>query len=255
MSSSYAILGATGNTGQALLQVLLSVPEYQIHEYCRSKEKLMSLSPGIADNDQVQIFEGSLEDAELLSNCLRGTRAAFLAVASTINVPGCTIAQDTAHRVISACERLKKQNERVPKLIVLSSASLDHHLMSDQPTLLLRILYCAFQYVYDDLKEAEKFLRSQGDLVSATFVRPGALCHDAQRGHRLDMEHARFPMSFLDLAAGMVEIANDDGGRYDMTGVAVSATANGVSFPSDAPLAILKGLLYYLMPWTYRFLE
>ncbi|KAK5707340.1 hypothetical protein LTR17_020791 [Elasticomyces elasticus] len=211
---TYAVLGATGNVGTALLNILLQSPDRKINAYCRSKPKLLRLVPRIADNKQVEIFEGSLNDIKLVANCLRGTRAAFLAVASTANVPGCTIAQDTARQVVTACETLKQENERRPKLIVLSSASVDHSLMSDQPTLLLRVLYCAFQYVYDDLKAAEQFLHSQEDLVSATFIRPGALCNDDQRGHELDLQHAKFPLSFLDLAAGMLEVAENDSRRF-----------------------------------------
>ncbi|KAK4985846.1 hypothetical protein LTR50_005700 [Elasticomyces elasticus] len=223
--SSYAVLGATGNIGQALLKVLLQSPGSQIHAYCRSKQKLMKLLPNITDNKQVDVFEGNLDDIELLVNCLSGTRAAFLAVALTENQPGCTIAQDTAHIVVSALERLKSKNERLPKLIVLSSASLDHQLMPGSPEFLLNTLYRAFSNIYDDLKEAEKFLRSKDSIVTATFVRPGALCSDKQKGHVLSMESAKMPLSFLDLAAGMVEIADADGDRYDMKGVAISEEA------------------------------
>ncbi|KAK4994287.1 hypothetical protein LTR66_005655 [Elasticomyces elasticus] len=223
--SSYAVLGATGNIGQALLKVLLQSPDSQIHAYCRSKQKLMKLLPNITDNKQVDVFEGNLDDIELLVKCLSGTRAAFLAVALTENQPGCTIAQDTAHIVVSALERLKSKNERLPKLIVLSSASLDHQLMPGSPEFLLNTLYRAFSNIYDDLKEAEKFLRSKDSIVTATFVRPGALCSDKQKGHVLSMESAKMPLSFLDLAAGMVEIADADGDRYDMKGVAISEEA------------------------------
>ncbi|KAK4962281.1 hypothetical protein LTR66_012729, partial [Elasticomyces elasticus] len=218
--SFYAVLGATGNVGQALLKVLLQSPENHIHAYCRSKQKLVKLLPSITDNKQIDVFEGNLRDIELLVNCLSGTRAVFLAVALTENQPGCTIAQDTAYVVVSALERLKSKNERLPKLIVLSSASLDHRLMPDSPGFLLNTLYCAFSNVYDDLNEAEKFLRSKDSLVTATFVRPGALCSDTQKGHVLSMQSATMPLSFLDLAAGMVEIADADGDRYDMKGVA-----------------------------------
>ncbi|EON65066.1 hypothetical protein W97_04301 [Coniosporium apollinis CBS 100218] len=252
--SSYAVLGATGNVGQALLKVLLQSPDSQIHAYCRSKQKLTKLSPGITENKQVNVFEGNLDDIELLVNCLSGTRAVFLAVAQTENQPGCTIAQDTAHVVVSALERLESKNERLPKLIVLSSASLDHRLMSDSPKFLLNTLYRAFSNIYDDLQEAEKFLRLKDSLVTATFVRPGALCSDMQKGHVVSMESAKMPLSFLDLAAGMVEVAEEDGDRYDMKGVTVSPTAKDVSFPWDAPLGLLRGLLFHFLPWTYRFL-
>jgi uncharacterized protein YbjT (DUF2867 family) len=102
---SYAILGATGNVGGAVLKVLLQSLDAQIHAYCRSKQKLAKLSPEILDNKRVQIFKGTLEESELLANCLRGTRAVFLAIAQSGNKPGNTIAIDTARQVISALER------------------------------------------------------------------------------------------------------------------------------------------------------
>ena len=110
--SPYAILGSTGNTGQALLKVLLQSPDNQIRAYCRSKQKILKLSPGIADDKQVQIYEGELEDVELLASCISGTRAVFLVVAVNENIPGCSVACDTAHAVVAALEQLQLKNER-----------------------------------------------------------------------------------------------------------------------------------------------
>lgn len=252
--SSYAILGATGNVGQSLVQVLLQQPNQQIHAYCRSQKKLEKLQPGVSQNNQVQVFEGSLQDTALIAKCLQHTRAAFLAVAQTGNMPGCSIARDTAHAVISALELLKEQGERLPKLIVLSSASTEHRLMSETPHFMLHTLYCAFSNVYDDLKEAERFLRSKESLVSMTFIKPGALSNDSQKGHVLSLETAKSPVSFLDLAAGMVEVANDDGERYELKSVAVNSTAKDVAFPWQAPMVLLSGLLFHYFPWTYKYL-
>ncbi|KAL2071179.1 hypothetical protein VTL71DRAFT_12414 [Oculimacula yallundae] len=128
--------------------------------------------------------------------------------------------------------------------------------MSSLPAFVLDILYRANSYIYDDLREAEKYLRSEQNstLVSATYVRPAALSHDDQKGHYLSTSAAEMPLSFLDLAAGMVEIAQDEGGRWDTKGVAVCPKAKDVSFPRDAPLLLLKGLLFHFLPWTYRFL-
>ncbi|KAH9212210.1 hypothetical protein DL95DRAFT_464253 [Leptodontidium sp. 2 PMI_412] len=164
---TYALLGATGSVGQAILTTLLESPDNKIQAYCRSKEKLTKLSPTIASSTQVQVFEGSLQNTSLLANCLRGAKAAFLTVAEVSNKPGCSIAQETAHAVVSARSLLKKENHptpHLPKLIVLSSASLDHNLMSNTPKLILNILYCANSYIYNDLREAESYLRSSHEL-------------------------------------------------------------------------------------------
>src|ERR1700761_3945869 len=160
MSSCYAVLGATGSTGGSLLTVLLQRSNVKIHAYCRSKQKLLKQFPGIEDNQNVEIFAGPLEDTELMANCLSGTRAAFHAVAVNHNQPGCSICMDTAKIVVAALKELKLKNQRLPKLIVLSSSSTEHRFVQQVPRIIEGILYYAFSYVYDDLKEAEKFLRS-----------------------------------------------------------------------------------------------
>lgn len=249
--SNYAVLGATGNCGQALLDVLLQSPQNTVKAYCRSRDKLVRLQPGIEQNSQIQVYEGSVSDTDLLAECLSQTHAAFLTVATTKNIPACSIAQDTAFAVVMALEKLAKQNQRLPKLIVLSSASTDHRLMGSVPTFARNMLYRAFSYIYDDLKAAETYLRSKEHLVTATFARPGALAYDLQRGHVLSTKEAVSPVSFLDLAAGMIEIAKAHGDLYDMKGVAVNPTSNDVAIPWGSSMLILEGLLYHFFPWTY----
>lgn len=110
---TYAMLGATGNTGLNILRVLTKTQSYaqdpvHIHAYARSKSKLLSSHPDAASDDRVSIFAGVLEDLDLLASCLKGANAIFLAVAVSDNIPGCQIAQNTASLVIEALERLKQ---------------------------------------------------------------------------------------------------------------------------------------------------
>ncbi|KAG4440072.1 hypothetical protein IFR05_004465 [Cadophora sp. M221] len=244
---TFAVLGATRSVAQALLTILLESPDNKIQAYCRSNEGFTKLSPTIASSTQVQVFEGSLQNTSLLANCLLGTHAAFLAVAEVSNKPGYSIALQTAHAVVSALSLLKKQNPtaHLPKPIVLSSASLDYNLMSSTPKLILNILYRANSYIYSDLREAETYLRSSHDLVpSVTFVRPAALSHDKRRGHYVSTRKAEMPLLFLDLAAGMVDIAGDEEGRWSMKLVAICPRAKDVQFPWEAVWLLLKGLLF-----------
>ena len=254
---SYAVLGATGNTGRALLQVLLQSPDSYIHAYCRSKSKLLRLCPATADNKQVRAFEGSLEDVSLIADCIGGTRAVFLAVAIIDNMPGCTIARDTARVVIAALEKLKSESGprvKPPKLIVLSSASLEDSFCGDVPAFVHTVLSTAVSNLYKDLVEAERFLRAEQSWISTTFIKPGGLVHDQQKGHQISTETAKTPLSFLDLAAGMVEVADSDHGQYDMKNASVLAIANDVVFPWNGIYFVLTGLLYHFLPWTYRYL-
>lgn len=86
--ATYAVLGATGNTGQALIKILLQSPDKTIHAYCRSKQKLYRLAPEISEEKTVRVFEGGLNDENVIADCIRGTRAVFLAVAVPDNMPG-----------------------------------------------------------------------------------------------------------------------------------------------------------------------
>ena len=61
-------------------------------------------------------------------------------------------------------------------------------------------------------------------------------------------------MSFLDLAAGMIEIADDDDGKYEMQSVTVNPTAKDVAFPWEAPKDIFRGVIIHFFPWVYRYM-
>jgi nucleoside-diphosphate-sugar epimerase len=254
---SYAVLGATGNTGRALLQLLLKSPENQIHAYCRSKSKLLRLCPAAADNKHVRVFEGSLEDVSLLADCIRGTRAVFLTVAVIDNMPGCTIAMDTARVMVAALKRLQTESSSkatLPKLIVLSSASLEDSFCGDVPAFVHTVLSTAVSNLYKDLAEAERYLRAEQSWITTVFIKPGGLVHDKQKGHEISTTTAKTPLSFLDLAAGMVEVADCDNEVYDMKNVSVLPTANDVAFPWDGIYFAFTGLLYHFFPWTYHYL-
>ena len=215
----------------------------------------MRLLPEAENDERVHVFEGSLENKENMVDCLRGTRAAFLAVAESSNVPGCSIAYDTAVAVIAALRVLRKQNQILPKLVILSSSSLEYQFYKDMPYWAHKMLITAASYAYKDLERAEALLRDEQSWISnSTWMKPGALSHDMQKGHILSKDQSVSPVSFLDLAAGMVEVADDMSGTYAMSNVSVNPTARNVGFPWDAPMALIKGLLFHFFPWTYTYL-
>ncbi len=248
--NSYAVLGATGNTGQSLLTILSQAPDKTIHAYCRSKSKLLRLSPHISSNENIKVYEGNLDDVSLIADCISGTKAVFMVVALSDNMPGCSIALDTARVVVSAMEKLRKDDPdaRLPRAIVLSSASLDNHLCRDMPRFVHWMLFACASNVYKDLIQAEKYLRSKEDWISTTFIKPGGLVHDRQRGHELSTERQQTFLSFLDLAAGMVEVADTEGDKWDMRNVSVLPTSKDVKFEWMAPVYLVKGLFYHFFP-------
>ncbi|KAI9372990.1 Averufin oxidase A [Aspergillus egyptiacus] len=256
---SYAVLGATGNTGRAIVQVLLDRadpdPSIRIHAYCRSKAKLFRLCPAAEVSSSLAVFEGRLDDDRLVDECLWGTDAVFLVVAIVDNMPGCTVAMQTAEAVVASLHRLRAADPamRLPRLVMLSSASLEPSFCNDVPTPVHWVLKTAVSHLYRDLAAAEAFVRAH-DWLSATFVKPGGLVHDQARGHEVRFDRAQTPLSFLDLAAGMVEVAEAGDDRYHMRSVSVVPTSTVDVFPWDGVYYAFTGLLFHFWPWTYRFL-
>lgn len=257
MGSTYAIIGATGNCGSSLVQVLLQSPNAKIHAYCRNKAKLTRILPEAVQNNRVQAFEGGINNVDLLTNCIRGCQAVFLVVSMNDNMPGCRVAEDTAHGVISALKKIKAETDpvpKMPKLVVLSSATIDEHLSRKMPKWFHPIMIRAGSYVYEDLRVQERFLRAQQDWVSTIFIKPGGLAIDKQRGHKLDFDEQESFIAYLDLAAAMVEAADDVTDRYDMKNVSVVNAGGSASFPWGTPLCILYGLLRHYFPSLHPYL-
>ncbi|KAI4718728.1 hypothetical protein E4T48_05002 [Aureobasidium sp. EXF-10727] len=252
---TYAVLGATGNTGQSLLKVLTQNPANKIHAYCRSASKLQTLQPEIVANSNVKVFEGNLNDTKIIADCIKDTHAVFLAVAVSGNVPGNTIAQDTARVVIAASRSLRTSSAatKLPKLVVLSAVPTEPAFAKEMPALALALLFRAESNIYNDLIAAEALLRKEQDWLSVTFVKPGALSVDTQKGHKITMQAAKGVISFMDLAAAMVEVA-DSGDAYDWKAVSVDPVAADVAFPWQNLPLLVKGLLYHFFPWAYAWL-
>lgn len=256
---TYAILGSTGNCGSALIRNLLQSPQNKIHAYCRNQAKLQGLIPEVVDNKQVSIFAGSIYDVDLMADCVRGTKAVFLVVTTNDNVPGCRVSQDSASTVIQALQKIKAESSpgiKLPKLVLLSSATIDDHLARHMPGWFRPIMLAAASHVYEDLRRTEKLLRSHEDWVSSIFMKPAGLSPDISRGHQLTLDEEESFISYLDLSAGMIEAADDDDGRYDGRNVCVVNQKRGVGakFPSGTPMCILMGLMRHFFPWMHPYL-
>jgi uncharacterized protein YbjT (DUF2867 family) len=247
---SYAILGSTGNCGTALIQNLLKRRDAHINAYCRNKSKLLRLLPVIADNEQVTVFEGSIHDKKLLAACMRDCRAVFLVVSTNDNVPGCRLGQDTAAAVICALQAM----HQAPKVVLLSSATIDDHFSRHVPFLLRQVLLRSASFVYNDLIETERILRAEAAWLTTIYIKPGALSVDAQRGHALSLTEENSPLSYLDLAAGMIEAVDDPDGHYDMRNVSVVNTNGRAKFPWGTPMCILTGLVRHFFPFMHPYL-
>ena len=123
-----------------------------INTYRRNKTKLQGLLPELIDHKSVSVFEGSVLDVNLVATCLYGCKAVFMVVTSHDNIPGCHLGQDQARSVIAALGKLKSSSTpgsmRIPKLILLSSATIDYHLARDMPWWFRPIMLTAASHVY-----------------------------------------------------------------------------------------------------------
>ena len=250
--STYALLGATGQVGNTILNVLSEDSSRKIHAFVRSSQKLQRVSPDICSSPNVTIFEGDISNIDVLQKCIAGTQAVFLAVAASENLRGTRTSQNQAEAVVAALEEIRDQDPaaRIPKLVMLTSSETEDKLVQNIPWPIRKMLFLANYHVYTDLMEAEKYLRSQDEWVTSVFMKPGGLVQDIARGHILSTEKQQTWLSFLDLAAGIVEVAEEDGGRWD--GKSVSVLSHGKArFNWGALLLLGKGWLLYFFPWLY----
>ena len=125
--------------------------------------------------------------------------------------------------------------------------------MRDFPSFVHGMLLRAAGHVYADLRRAEEYYRLHSPWMEAVFVQPGGLVHDTPKGHVVSTDKEHTPLSYLDLAAGMLEVADrcSGEGMYAWKGVSVVPAKEGTRFPVMAPVYLVKGLVSWYMPFLY----
>lgn len=262
-----AILGATGQTGNAILHNLTTEhPNIRINALVRSRAKLTRMLPANLPPTALQIHEGTINNVPLLTACLRNTTAVFLTVATMDNTPHCRIARETAEAVIAALQILRDESStttaaaatKLPTLVFLSSAETQENpFMLETPWLVRRMLFAANYWIYTDLIAAERYLRTKmGEMegLDVVFFKPGGILHGSRSGHVLSVEESMTFISFSDVAGAMVECALD-GERWAGKGVSVLAeekVAMGWAMLVGVPLVLVKNLLATVSPWLYQ---
>lgn len=249
---TYAILGTTGKTGGSLLTLLLKDPDNTVNAYVRSKSKLYAQQPQLKDNKSVRVFEGAITDIPLIASCIGDVGAVFVALGENENIPGMRIAQEAAQSVVAALvyARSTPHTTKVPKLVVLSSSSVNERVSANDPPFVHWMLMCALSNVYADLMHAENYYRLHKSWLTVTFMQPGGLVEDEQRGHKLSLDHQKTFISYLDVAAGMIELAQP--GTHDWMGVSIVPTSPDVKIERNAPGQLLRGLVWHVAPWVAK---
>ena len=248
-----------GSTGSSLLKYLHERSEkININIYARSASKVKSLHPYVQSAENIQTFIGDLSNADLLKNCLQDVDVIFSTVAQNNNEPGCSIAQRTAHSIVSALEILKKgggSNFNCPILVFLSSASLNPTFSEATPWLLHWVLDRGCYYIYGDLRKSIVYLKEQSWIPLIT-AEPPALIKDIPRGYELSEDEVTPAISYDDLARAMVQMAEEDGG-HKWIGKGVGIKATGSVNMKVLPLIWYQivGLIAYYSPAAWGIMQ
>ena len=206
--------------------------------------------------ENIQSFVGDLTSANLLKECLQNVDVIFSAVAQNYNEPGCSVAQRTAHTIVDALEALRKEEGssfKCPILVFLSSASLNPTFWNAQPGLAHFVLERGCHYIYGDLRKSIEFLKEQSWIPLITAEPPG-LTDDISRGYELSENEVTPGLSYDDLARGMVQMAEEEGGhRWVGKGVTVKATGSVKMNYLVLVRYLMVGLVAYYLPpaWGY----
>jgi putative NADH-flavin reductase len=253
---TYAILGATGGTGSAVLRHLAtrSVSSLTLNLFVRSKKKLSSIHPSVLDNSNIVIFEGGINDSAVLTRCLHDASIIFSCIATNESVPGQSIALDTAKAIVSALQHLQQadpQDYRPPTVVMLSAGALNPQFSKDIPVFFKYLLDTALSYAYDDLRRAEAFYKSlaQDGLLNVIIAQPPAImAGDVPTGHGLSTTRATRVVSYADLGLGMIEMA-ERGDEFVGKCVTVNATGKVKENWGPNLRTLVKGLL---IPGAWR---
>ncbi len=236
---TYALLGATGSTGSAILRCLLKQPpkNLNLNIFVRSRPKLLKQFPDLESTSpfKINIIEGTPDDAPSIQKCLQDVDVMMACIATNESNRSVSLVYDTATAIVTALRAHQKdQNStyKTPTIIQLRSASLNPVLKAHGPWIGSAMAGFCFHYVYADLERACNLFASSASespgLLKYIFVDPPSI-HDADgatpTGYKLILDEAQEPaMSYADLGAAFCEVAER---RAEFAGKGVGVTATG----------------------------
>ena len=159
---------------------------------------------------------------------------------------------------MSALEALRKEEGssfKCPILVFLTSASLNPTFSNATPWLLHWVLERGCYYVYGDLRKSVEYLKEQSWIPLIT-AEPPALTQDVSRGYELSQNDVTPGISYDDLARGMVQMAEEEGG-HKWIGKGVGIKATGKVKMDYLPLVRYQvdGLIAYFFPAVWGLLQ
>lgn len=237
--TTYALLGATGATGSAIIRCLLAEPPQglDLKVLVRSRQKLFTKFPNLDGKAPftTQIIEGTANNTHAIRQCIEGADVIFNCIGTNDVAPGQTIVQDSAHSIIQALKELKKENtkkNKTPVVLLLRTTGLNDHLSRNKSWLAVSIGRWGLHNSYDDLQKAHDILaeaakEAPGLLQNITVDPPTIHDQDGteRTGHKLSVDDpTRDSLNYADLGAAFCEIAER---KDEFIGQAVGVSATG----------------------------
>lgn len=235
---TYALLGATGSTGSAIIRSLLSNPpkDLALNIFVRSKSKLLKAFPDLPKTTAFKpnIIEGTSDDTAALRQCLEGVDIIFGCIGTNEATPEMTLIQDTVTAITGALEHHRQAQGasfKTPTVVQLRSTSLNPQ--ASAPWIAKTMAWFFFYHIYTDLnKGCDLLISASGTskLLNYIFIDPPSI-HDAEgttpTGYKLftgaEQEKQEPAISYADLGAAFCEVAERKE-EFWGEGVFVSAT-------------------------------
>ena len=242
---TYAVLGATGQTGSEIVRHLRREPFTHLNVYARSASRLQSMHPGLAEASNVTLFIGDLNDQDLMVSCLSTADVVLSAVAQNRNEPGCSIAQRTALAIIKALDATRASGRTIPTVVFLASGGVDPVSTAKTNVVARKIFHWILYHVYTDLERSIELFR-ENPWVPLVIAAAGGLVHGTSHEIELTNDIVTISplLSYPDLAQGMIHMGNE-GEKWN--GQFVGIIANGGKPIKGNPLALLRYLLPNLL--------
>lgn len=236
---TYALLGATGATGSAILRCLLlqPPPDLELNIFVRSKSKLFDAFPDLERTTvlKTNIIEGVPSDTTAVEACLKDVDVVMACIGTNISTAGISIVHDTTTAIVKALEAHQKSQGpayKTPTIIQLRSASLNPVFEAALPWIARNMAAFCFYYIYEDLDRAcELFVSSaeqQPQLLDYIFMDPPSI-HDADgttpTGYKLILDGKQeTALNYADLGVAFCEVAER---RTEFSKMGVGITSTG----------------------------
>lgn len=253
-----ALLGATGNSGRMVLAKLLensAASSSGINVYVRSQAKLERLFPSLSNDPRVEVFEGSITDERVIQDCLTGAGTIICTLGENENIPGVTVLEDFARATINALSTLQSKNKPSikPRLIMLSSATMNPRFAAARPALLHWMIRTAFDKPYNDLIKAQEMLLSMQELLFVTLIQPNALVEEKSTGCVVSTEFAHMACSYEDLAEGFVHACTSASlQNLPCIGVSSARAENVMLYAPFVLSKVFRGLAFQFIPGYWQ---